>query len=121
MSQQDKKIDLDTAQTWTAEWRSEESNYNSHNQCNAFLIPVQDLQGVLAEMGNPTNNAYVRGYLGVDPTDNTEKFIIVGTQYNSRTGVYEDLLPNADNSNGYSIWDFSKPCPPNCDENSSLN
>ena len=124
MSEQDKKISLATAQTWTQEWRSVESDYNSHNECNAFLIPVQDLQGVLAEMGaNPGDDACVRAYLGVDPSTNEEKLIIVGTQ-KDRNGVYRDLLPNAadgDGGDGNSIWDFTKACPPMCDDRSSLN
>lgn len=120
MSEQDKKISLETAQQWTRQWRSEESTYNSHNECNAFLIPVQDLQGVLAEMGNPTDgDACVRAYLGVDPTSNTEKLIIVGTK-KDRDGVYRDLLPQ-EGSAEYSIWDFTSPCPPYCDSSSSLN
>ncbi|MDX1462061.1 MAG: hypothetical protein R3359_03315 [Marinirhabdus sp.] len=125
MSQEDKKISLQTAIDWTTQWRSEESDYNSHNECNAFLIPVQDLNGVLAEMGNPDDNsdACVRAYLGVDPTDNTEKLIIVGTQ-KDRNGVYRDLLPTSqDNAEGNtnSIWDFVRPCPPSCDDQSALN
>ncbi|RDK87011.1 hypothetical protein [Marinirhabdus gelatinilytica] len=125
MSDQDKKISLDTAKTWTAQWRSEESDYNSHNQCNAFLIPIQDLNGVLAEMGNPDDNsdACVRAYLGVDPTTNEEKLIIVGTE-KDRSGVYRDLLPsNPSNAEGNvnSVWDFTKRCPPHCDDSSSLN
>ena len=124
MSEQDKKITLATAQTWTQEWRSVESDYNKHNELNAFLIPVQDLQGVLAEMGdNPGDDAYVRAYLGVDATTNEEKLIIVGTEKQA-DGVYKDLLPIAlhkAEGNQYSIWDFAKPCPPYCDKNSSLN
>ena len=125
MSQEDKKISLQTAIDWTTQWRSVESDYNSHNECNAFLIPVQDLNGVLAEMGNPDNNsdACVRAYLGVDPSDNTEKLIIVGTE-KDRNGVYRDLLPTALNSaegNTNSVWDFVNPCPPQCDDKSALN
>lgn len=121
MSQEDKKISLTTAQQWTQQWRSVESDYNAHNECNAFLIPIQDLQGVLAEMGpNPNQDACVRAYLGVDPDSNEEKLIIVGTQ-KDRGGVYRDLLPNAQGTGANSIWDFTQPCPPSCDDSSALN
>ena len=125
MSAQDKKISLTTAQQWTQQWRSEESSYNSHNECNAFLILIQDLNGVLAEMGNPSDNsdACVRAYLGVDPSTNEEKLIIVGTQ-KDRTGVYRDMLPaNANDAEGNvnSVWDFTKKCPSHCDDSSALN
>ena len=124
MSQSDKKISLATATQWTQQWRDVESSYNSHNECNAFLIPIQDIQGVLAEMGpNPGDDACVRAYPGVDPSDNTEKLIIVGTQ-KDRTGVYRDMLPDAadgDGGSGNSIWDFTRPCPIYCDDSSALN
>ncbi|WP_432411080.1 hypothetical protein [Rasiella sp. SM2506] len=124
MSVQDKKISLATAKQWTQEWRSVESSYNSHNEVNAFLIPIQDLQGVLAEMGdNPADDACVRAYLAVNPSTNEEKLVIVGTQ-KDKTGVYRDLLPeNAENAEGNvnSVWDFTKACPPMCDDRSSLN
>jgi hypothetical protein len=124
MSQEDKKISLATAQQWTQEWRSVESDYNAHNECNAFLIPIQDLQGVLAEMGaNPADDACVRAYLGVNPDTNEEKLMIVGTQ-KDKNGVYRDLLPDAadgDSGAGNSIWDFTRRCPPYCDDTSSLN
>ena len=124
MSEQDKKISLATAQIWTQEWRSVESDYNKHNELNAFLIPIQDLQGVLAEMGaNPGDDACVRAYLGVNADTNEEKLIIVGTQ-KDKSGVYRDMLPeNADDAEGNtnSIWDFTKRCPPKCDDSSELN
>jgi len=124
MSQEDKKISLTTAQEWTKEWRSVESDYNKHNELNAFLIPIQDLQGVLEEMGpNPGDDAYVRAYLGVNSATNEEKLIIVGTQ-KDKSGVYRDMLPeNASDAEGNtnSIWDFTQRCPPRCDDSSSLN
>lgn len=125
MSEKNKKISLDTAIAWTTEWRNSESDYNKHNECNGFLIPVQDLNDVLAEMGNPddSSDACVRAYLAVDPSDNTEKLVIVGTEIDE-TGVYRDLLPETSNQadgNKNSIWDFVKPCPPHCDKSSSLN
>lgn len=129
MSQQDKKIDLPTAQTWTANWRNSESDYNKHNECNAFLIPAQDLQGALEEMQGQSGQQYIRAYLGVDTstTPSTEKLIIVGTKPETqRDGsvIYRDLVQGyasavADGKDG-SIWDFTEPCPPNCDNDSPI-
>jgi hypothetical protein len=123
MSEQDKKITLQTAIDWTKQWRALEADYGKSNELNAFLIPVQDLNGVLAEMGNPSDSSdsYVRAYLGINPTTNEAKLIIVGTQ-KDKSGVYRDMLPSAaEGVNGNSIWDFVKPCPPACDDKSPLN
>ena len=125
MSEKNKRISLDKAKTWTKQWRDNESSYNAHNELNAFLIPVQDLNDVLAEMGNPADasDACVRAYLGVDPTTNEEKLVIVGTRIDE-TGVYRDMLPtnpsDAD-APGNHIWDFTRRCPPYCDDDSDLN
>jgi hypothetical protein len=125
MSQTDKKISLATAQQWTTQWRSEESTYNKHNTCNGFLVPTQDLQGVLNEMQGQTGDTFIRAYLGVDPTTNTEKLIIVGTRAEVQKDgsiIYRDLLPTQGEVGGSnSIWDFTSPCPPDCDPDSSLN
>lgn len=137
-------IDLDTAQTWTAEWRQDESEYNKYNECNAFLVPLSDLQQLVAEMGNTNDpNAKVRAYLGVKKTYNAktqgydfeEKLIFVGTKACTVDGktIYRDLIDGyipqcddvstadaaMDGSGG--IWDFTDPCPPDCDPNSPLN
>tara|TARA_B100000508_G_C11421662_1_gene258657 strand:- start:555 stop:905 length:351 start_codon:yes stop_codon:yes gene_type:complete len=116
MSASDKKISLSEATTWTTNWRNAPST-----SARAFLIPVQDLQGALTEMGNPTDpNACIRAYLGIDPSSGEEKLIIVGTEID-KSGVYRDLLPDGDGTNGNSIWDFTRPCPIFCDDQSDLN
>jgi len=134
MSLTENTIPLSEAEAWTTEWRAEESSYNSHNECNAFLIPVEDLNEVLAEMGNPTSNAYVRAYLGVKtdnstlPPTQTEKLIIVGTVAASEPGgtVYKDRLPAGARGPGDStptgkLYDFTLPVPPHGDNTSPLN
>lgn len=133
MSTTPNTIPLAEAQAWTTEWRAEESDYNSHNECNAFLIPVEDLNAVLAEMGSPVSNAYVRAYIGVKtdsttmPPTQTEKLIIVGTvNPSSPGGEYKDRLPAGargpvDPTPTGSLWDFTNPCPPDCDKSSPLN
>ena len=91
MSQEDNSISLQTAQDWTTEWRSVESTYNKHNECNGFLIPAEDLQAVLDEMATQrSGKKKVRAYIGVDPTTNEEKLIFV--VYNSCFQVKECLV-----------------------------
>ncbi|OAB78714.1 hypothetical protein [Cochleicola gelatinilyticus] len=129
-----KTISLDTAQKWTKVWRKKESNYNKHHECKAFLIPTQDLKGVLEELHEEKGQTYIRAYLGVevDPNDTsktTEKLIIVGTEKVTKDGktYYRDLIPKSATSYkdlanpDPSIWDFSQPCPPKCDDISPLN
>ena len=116
MSSTDKKITLQEAINWTTNWRSAPST-----SARAFLIPIQDLQGAIAEIQGQTDSPMARAYLGID--NGVEKLVIVGTQ-KDRNGVYVDLLPTAGEAAGTganSIWDFSQPCPPECDPNSPLN
>lgn len=113
------KITLQEAIDWTRNWRQYPST-----QARAFLIPLQDLEGLLQEMSNQTGdpNACVRAYLAMDE-NGAEKLVFVGTEQD-KTGVYRDLLPNTlDNADddGFSVWDFTRPCPPKCDDQSDLN
>lgn len=119
MSQSDKKISLGEATTQTAAWRS------SHpGACKAFLIPIQDLQGLLSEIQSQGSNAYARAYLAMDGSE--EKLVFVGTEEvpDGKGGTYyKDLLPASTDTvedDGNSIWDFTRPCPPYCDPNSAL-
>lgn len=118
MSSTDKKINLDQAKQWTSNWRNAPTT-----AARAFLIPIQDLQGLLEEMNSQLNdpNACVRAYLAIDETGE-EKLVFVGTQQD-RNGVYRDMLPNDDEvgANQDGIWDFTRPCPPRCDDESALN
>ena len=120
MSQADKKITLATAKSWTANWKNTPST-----SARAFLIPIQDLQGAISEIQNQGGSPMARAYLGLDPSTNTEKLVIVGTsQATDKQGnlVYRDMLPSDENAigDGNSIWDFTRPCPPWCDDNSVL-
>lgn len=129
MSQKDKTISLATAKDWTSEWRSEESDYNKHNKCNAFLIHAEVLQAVLEAIKDQSGVKKVRAYLGVDAATNEEKLIIVGTQPETQPDgsiIYRDIInesaDGADLENSASgIWDFTVPCPPKCDPKSPLN
>ena len=116
MSATDGKITLQEAIDWTTNYRNAPVN-----NATAFLIPIADLQGALAEIQGQTGSPMVRAYLASD--NGVEKLVIVGTE-EDRNGVYRDLLPAAGEAAGAgtnSIWDFTEPCPPACDNNSPLN
>ncbi|MEZ4858734.1 MAG: hypothetical protein R2781_07975 [Flavobacteriaceae bacterium] len=116
MSATDGKITLQQAIDWTSNYRNAPVN-----NATAFLIPIQDLQGALAEIQGQTGSPMVRAYLASD--NGVEKLVIVGTQ-EDRSGVYRDLLPaagEAADAGSNSIWDFTDPCPPKCDPSSPLN
>ncbi len=107
-------IPLTTAQAWAKKWRREEGTYNSHHELHAFLIPKEDLTGLLSEGVDA-----VRAYLGVDDQD-VEKLMIVGTKYDAATDTYVDMTPDRIVNSGH-IYDFTRPCPPSCDAASPLN
>ncbi|WP_299219008.1 hypothetical protein [uncultured Aquimarina sp.] len=131
-------ISKDTGAQWTANWRTQHPNV-----VNAFLIPAVDFVEVLNEIGilddaaaqqaqtNANNlNSKVRGYLAIDG-DGTEKIIFVGTE--NVDGVYRDIIDgtvdgnpttlksSASDTTTSGIYDFTTPCPPDCDQNSPLN
>lgn len=135
MGNSTKTISLEKAKEWTKVWRKNEADYNKHHACKAFLIPTQDLKGVLEELKEEKGQTYIRAYLGVevDPSDatkTTEKLIIVGTEKAEKDGkiYYRDLLPKSTTTfsavnpeRDPHIWDFSQPCPPHCDAGSVLS
>ena len=122
-------IPLSQAKEWTANWRK-----NNPNLSKAFLLPVEDLIGCLMEMGIITTDSKgnttikfkeedkVRTYLGIDK-DGEEKLIMVGTK--NEGGTYTDIIREetaVEKSGGNSgIYNYSKPCPPECDPKSPLN
>ena len=111
-------IPLKTAQKWAKRWTKREGNYNKHHHVNAFLIPKVDLLEVLAEGVDA-----VRAYIGVDD-EGVEKLMIVGTKFNTETGIYVDMITvGVRNSAGGedNIYDFTEPCPPASDPESPLN
>ncbi|MDC8004756.1 hypothetical protein POV27_11895 [Aureisphaera galaxeae] len=119
MSATDKKITLAEAISWTSAWRSAPST-----SARAFLIPIQDLQGVLNEISGQGGNPCARAYLAID--GGVEKLIFVGTSQETqpdKSVIYRDLLPAAgeEATSSNSIYDFTNPCPPDCDPSSPLN
>ena len=110
-------ISLKAAQKWARRWSKKEGSYNKHHELHAFLIPKIDILEVLGE-----NVDAVRAYLGVDD-NNVEKLMIVGTKYNSTTGIYEDIITlgvEGATATKDDIYDFTRPCPTDCDPSSPL-
>lgn len=64
-----------------------------------------------------TDNAYsIRTYLGFDSSNSEVKLIVVGTT-DEVNGTYEDVIGQSPNTK---IYDYTEPCPTNCDTNSPL-
>jgi hypothetical protein len=138
----DYQISYGIAEQWTANWRAK------YPELKAFLIPIEDLMGVLVDMGVLTENGKnqyefneglkrdVRGYLGL--TDNGEPhFVMVGTKkfpdarfpsgfvhrdlYNGGVDGKAGTLTGDEGFGGSGIYDFTEPCPTVCDDDSGLN
>lgn len=135
------QIDINTAAEWTKCYR--EDNLTG---AKAFLVPVYDLLNCMEEMGiiKRHNNHYhiddikgacVRAYLAVNPEEKEgpskgEKLLVVGTKHN-RNGGYSDIVEgekpniidetfNLNGLKGSGVYDFTTPCPNECDANSPL-
>lgn len=132
-------VTLNDAKEWTKLWQN-----NNPNHCKGFLIPAKDLTAVLKEMNilvkHPSGDYIldesklpdngVRAYTGIDTTNGIgkdngygEKLVIVGTTYSSKTGIHSDIIKNEQDptSKDSGIYDFTRPCPPECDISSPLN
>ncbi len=95
-------IPLKTAQEWSSRWK-EAQREGTEAPITAFLIPGIDVTQVM----NKRNVVDIRVYLGID-NNNTERLMIVGVDADGN-----DMI---DEASGYYIYDFSRPCPPYCNE-----
>lgn len=94
-------VPKETAKKWMKKWKKMEKDYNKKTPVNGFLIPLVDLQEVMAE----PDVKNVRTYLGIDDED-MEKLLIVGVDESG-----DDMI---DEAKGQFIYDFTQPCPPMC-------
>ncbi|SDR83495.1 hypothetical protein SAMN04515667_0792 [Formosa sp. Hel1_31_208] len=129
-------VKLSDAKAWTLKWQNDNPNH-----AKAFLIPVADLLMCMTEMGLTISrdkngnlvaddpNAQVRTYMGADESQSEgfgEKLVIVGTVKNG--AIQSDIVENGSFPTdggakliGSGAFDFTKPCPSNCDPKSPLN
>lgn len=101
------QITLRTATDWTTNWR------DRHPELISFLVPMEDLKGVINEI--PIGAESARVYLGL--TDSGEhKLIFVGANELEQDIILNEQNPDAQVSG---LYDFSNPCPPICGDTSS--
>lgn len=125
-------IPINDAQDLTKNWQDKNKDF-----AKAFLIPINDILACINESGvaleivdgkistvNPDEN--VRAYVGVKDSHKAqdEKLLIVATF--KEGGNYIDICKNGANPPagrklyGSGVFDFTKPCPNECDRNSPL-
>jgi len=115
-------IDENTAIAWTTASRAR----HTPGATKAYLIPLDDLQGAIDEIKNQGGDPMARAYLAYGSLDgkDEDKLVIVGTTQIPPTKpgddiIYRDMLPSRNPTS--SIWDFTEPCPTQCDDTSPLN
>ncbi|HIC32973.1 MAG TPA: hypothetical protein EYO76_13750 [Flavobacteriaceae bacterium] len=113
-------ISIEDAKTWTENWQK-----NNPNQPKAFLIPADDLIACFNTMDIKVTvdangklhlevdrfEPAVRSYLAIDTNDEAH-LLIVGTSTTDGEN-YKDHPENG-------VYDFTRPCPSNCDPKSIL-
>ena len=129
-------VKLSDAEAWTLKWQNDNPKH-----AKAFLIPVSDLLMCMTEMGLTISrdakgnlvaddaSAQVRAYMGVDENQSDgfgEKLVIVGTVKDGNTScdiVENGSFPTGGGAKliGSGAFDFTKPCPSDCDPKSPLN
>lgn len=133
---------LDDAKNWTKNWQSANPNH-----AKAFLIPALEILSCMQEMGviksdgdgkyiitDEINNAGVRAYLGINPNETDgfgEKLLIVATRKDKNGNIIDIVEGRTVGENeecgtlvsgliGSGVFDFTRPCPSNCDPKSPL-
>ncbi|MBI9034332.1 MAG: hypothetical protein JEZ03_07665 [Bacteroidales bacterium] len=104
----DCEIPIATAIDWVRRWKHARKDqlWWAGHVFNAFLIPHNDLQGILDEGATDA-----RAYMGINEREEI-KLILVGVDANGKDMIDADLYP---------VYDFTTPCPPICDLGSLLN
>ena len=114
------EISLQTAEKWTKAFQNNIEVDDSKKKVNAFLIPRESLEAVLA-----LKTEAVRAYMGIN--DNNEETLLFVGANKDETGIYRDVFGTSqyDKEGNLGeesvVYDFSKPCPPNGDPASPLN
>jgi len=114
------EISLQTAEKWTKAFQNNIEIEDSKKKVNAFLIPRESLEAVLA-----LKTDAVRAYMGIN--DSNEKTLLFVGANKDETGIYRDVFGTSQSekdssSDGESVvYDFTSPCPPNGDPSSPLN
>ena len=128
------QVSLNDAKAWSKKWQSENPKH-----CKGFLIPAIDIIQTLEIMEvlvkqqdgsyklQNVTDAKIRSYTAIDDSQQEgfgEKLLFLGTHKDSK-GVYRDIIegqkvPGTENLNGSGIFDFTTPCPSDCDNNSPL-
>lgn len=105
MAQSPYLIPLQTAVTWTTNWRSAHTN-----SIKAFKINVDELTAMLQEAGANS----IRLYFGLD--NGVEKLALVAVNASG-----QDIInPTVGGEIISGTYDFCEPCPPVCDPSSPL-
>ncbi|WP_452229241.1 hypothetical protein [Lacinutrix sp. MEBiC02404] len=136
-------IKICDAKDWVKKWQEENKSH-----AKAFLIPAVDLIDCLIEMAVLTKksdgnyfikkdltDSSVRAYMAIErpanekPSALTEKLLLVGT-LKDKKGIHKDLVINKvcpetteekeEAIKGSGVYDFTTPCPDNCDPTSPL-
>lgn len=130
-------IPLERAKTLAKNWQSANPNH-----AKAFLMPALDLMACMLEMRvlvkeidgsyrvtEGVNNSGIRAYMAIDPSQEEgygEKLLIVGTTKDEEGNIIDIIEGRRTNSNalidpvGSGVFDFTDPCPSECDEGSPL-
>lgn len=137
------EVAIDQAKSWAKKWQKKYKH-----ECKAFLMPAIDLIEALEEMnvlvkqddGNYSiqnvASSGVRAYMAIDEDikeGRGEKLLIVGTNVDCN-GIHRDIIEGEQPSGcdncevdatvaaleGSGVFDFTEPCPNECDQNSPL-
>ena len=135
---ENKTVPVAQAQAWVKTWQE-----MNPKRAKAFLIPISDLISAFIEMGvvtrseegvlriNEIPGAAVRTYVATNPQASGRsakegygnKLFVVGTE--KEGSIYRDIIQGERSSmsiepQGSGIFDFTKPCPSDCDPKSPL-
>jgi len=108
------KIPLKTAEEYTSKWQKAPLHEKAkYADMKGWLIPKEDIEGLY----KTKNLDGARAYLGIDPVSDKLKLLMVAVQKVSDT-EYKDVIGSEDDAD---IYDFTRPCPDQCDCLSPLN